>query len=55
MGSKESSAQEIERSTIQNIEAMKHTMATNKGKVIQYLIEKVFDVKPEVHQNFRYV
>ena len=54
MGSKESSAVLIEESTVKNIEAMKYTVTSNKNKVIQYLIDQVFDVQPQVHQNFRY-
>lgn len=54
MGSKESNAVLIEESTTKNIEAMKHMVAQNKHKVIQYLISRVFEVEPQVHENFRY-
>ncbi|XP_054712575.1 V-type proton ATPase subunit G-like [Uloborus diversus] len=53
MGSKESNAVLIEESTNKKIEEMKHTVAQNKGKIIQYLIDQVFNVEASVHQNFR--
>jgi len=54
MGSKESNAAQIEETTIKNIEAMKSTVMMNKSKVIQYLIDQVFNVQPQVHENYRY-
>lgn len=54
MGSKESNAALIEETTTKNIEAMRHTVGANKNKVIQYLIDQVFQVEPQVHENFRY-
>lgn len=54
MGSKETNAAMIEETTVKNIEAMKSTVGATKHKVIQYLIDQVFDVQTQVHQNFRY-
>ncbi|KAF8789877.1 V-type proton ATPase subunit G like protein [Argiope bruennichi] len=52
MGSKESNAAMIEETTVKKIEEMKHTVAANKNKVIDYLISQVFNVEAKVHQNF---
>lgn len=54
MGSKESSAAHIDQNTNNKIEAMKHTVAANKDKVIHYLIDQAFNVQPKVHQNLRF-
>ncbi|KAG8180779.1 hypothetical protein JTE90_023748 [Oedothorax gibbosus] len=53
MGSKESNAARIEENTVKKIHDMKQTVADHKGKVIDYLINQVFQVDAKVHINFR--
>ncbi|KAK7793032.1 hypothetical protein R5R35_004463 [Gryllus longicercus] len=53
MGSREDVAARIEADTKLKIEQMNQAVAINKQQVIQKILELVYDIKPELHQNFR--
>ncbi|GLH08435.1 V-type proton ATPase subunit G [Gryllus bimaculatus] len=53
MGSREDVAARIEADTKLKIEQMNQAVAQNKQQVIQKILELVYDIKPELHQNFR--
>uniref|UniRef100_A0A1B6JVS1 V-type proton ATPase subunit G n=1 Tax=Homalodisca liturata TaxID=320908 RepID=A0A1B6JVS1_9HEMI len=53
MGSREDVAARIEADTKVKIEEMNKAVTLHKEAVIQQILEMVYDIKPELHQNFR--
>lgn len=45
--------QQLNQSTDQNLAEMKQQIAQNKEKVISRMLDLVYDIKPELHENFR--
>uniref|UniRef100_R4G878 V-type proton ATPase subunit G n=1 Tax=Rhodnius prolixus TaxID=13249 RepID=R4G878_RHOPR len=55
MGSREDVAARIEADTRQKVEEMNRAVNVNKESVIQQILELVFDIKPDLHKNYRTV
>ncbi|BES87804.1 Vacuolar ATP synthase subunit [Nesidiocoris tenuis] len=53
MGSREDVAARIDADTRQRIEEMTKAVNVNKEPVIAKILELVFDIRPEVHKNYR--
>lgn len=53
MGSKEGVAARIDADTKLKIEEMNSQLLTHKDAVIQKILELVYDIKPELHRNYR--
>ncbi|CAG9864051.1 unnamed protein product [Phyllotreta striolata] len=53
MGSKEDVASKIEQDTKRRIEDMNKAIQSQKEPVIQSILGLVYDIKPEIHKNFR--
>ncbi|XP_057325562.1 V-type proton ATPase subunit G [Microplitis mediator] len=53
MGSKEGVAARIDADTKLKIEEMNSQLLTHKDPVIQKILELVYDIKPELHPNYR--
>ncbi|XP_044264181.1 V-type proton ATPase subunit G-like [Tribolium madens] len=53
MGSKEGVAAKIEADTKQRIEEMNKAIVSQKGPVIEEVLALVYDIKPEIHRNYR--
>lgn len=53
MGSKESVAAKIDADTRVKIEEMNKSITTNRPVLIQELLDLVYDIKPQIHQNLQ--
>ncbi|XP_046738511.1 V-type proton ATPase subunit G [Diprion similis] len=53
MGSKEDVAARIEADTKVKIEEMNRAVAIHKDPVMLKILELVYDIKPELHKNYR--
>ncbi|CAH1396523.1 V-type proton ATPase subunit G [Halyomorpha halys] len=53
MGSREDVAARIDADTRQKIEEMNEAVNANKEAVIQRILELVYDIRPEMHKNYR--
>ncbi|XKL68737.1 hypothetical protein PGB90_006506 [Kerria lacca] len=53
MGSREDVAYRIEADTKAKIDEMTKQVNTNKDTVITKILELVYDIKPELHKNFK--
>ncbi|KAK4884990.1 hypothetical protein RN001_001261 [Aquatica leii] len=53
MGSREDVAAKIEQDTKLRIEDMNKSIISQKEAVMQRILELVYDIKPEIHKNFR--
>ncbi|ODM88967.1 putative V-type proton ATPase subunit G [Orchesella cincta] len=53
MGSKAGLEDRIEQDTIQKLEAMRIQVEQHEDEVITSLLERVCDIKPELHRNYR--
>lgn len=52
MGSKEGVAAKIDEDTRLKIEDMKRTLSTNRPKLIEELLNMVYDIQPQLHRNY---
>lgn len=52
MGSKESVAAKIDADTVIKIEEMNRSISTNRPKLIQEMLDLVYDIKPQLHKNY---
>lgn len=52
MGSRDDIAVKIEETTKKRIIEMETNVSTNKDKVVSRILSLVYDIKPELHQNF---
>lgn len=55
MGSREDVAARIDADTKVKIEEMNKAVSVNKQAVIDQILELVYDIKPELHKNFKAV
>jgi len=53
MGSREDVAARIDADTKIKINEMNKAVSVNKQAVIEKILELVYDIKPELHKNFR--
>ncbi|XP_065223602.1 V-type proton ATPase subunit G [Planococcus citri] len=53
MGSREDVASRIEADTKAKIDEMTRQVSANKEHVITKILELVYDIKPELHKNFK--
>ncbi|XP_047001972.1 V-type proton ATPase subunit G [Schistocerca americana] len=53
MGSREDRAAQIEAETKVKIAEMEKSVNQRKEKLIERILELVYDIKPELHKNFR--
>ncbi|KAF5298759.1 hypothetical protein FQR65_LT09628 [Abscondita terminalis] len=53
MGSREDVAAKIEQDTKLRIDDMNKAIISQKEKVMQTVLELVYDIKPEIHKNYR--
>ena len=53
MGSREDVAARIDADTKIKIEEMNKAVIVNKQAVINQILELVYDIKPELHKNFK--
>nr|CAI5838631.1 unnamed protein product [Callosobruchus analis] len=53
MGSREDVASKIEADTKRRIEEMNKAVQSQKEPVIQAILNLVYDIKPEIHKNYR--
>ncbi|CAH1997691.1 unnamed protein product [Acanthoscelides obtectus] len=53
MGSREDVAAKIEADTKRRIEEMNKAIQAQKEPVIQEILNLVYDIKPEIHKNYR--
>lgn len=53
MGSREDVAARIDADTKVKIDEMNKAVIVNKEAVIQKILELVYDIKPELHKNFK--
>ncbi|XP_056630897.1 V-type proton ATPase subunit G [Diorhabda carinulata] len=53
MGSREDVAAKIEQDTKRRVEEMNKTVLNQKQPVIQEFLKLVYDIKPEIHKNYR--
>jgi V-type H+-transporting ATPase subunit G len=53
MGSREDVAAKIDADTKVKIEEMNKAVVVNKQAVIEKILELVYDIKPELHKNFK--
>lgn len=53
MGSREDVAARIDADTKVKIEEMNNAVVVNKQAVIEKILELVYDIKPELHKNFK--
>lgn len=53
MGSREDVAAKIEQDTMLRIQDMNKAVQSKKEPVLQHILELVYDIKPELHKNFR--
>lgn len=52
MGSKESVAAKIDADTKVRIEEMNRSISTHRPKLIEELLDLVYDIKPQMHKNY---
>lgn len=52
MGSKESVAAKIDADTVIKIEEMNRSISVNRPKLIQELLDLVYDITPQLHKNY---
>lgn len=52
MGSKESVAAKIDADTAIKIEEMNRSISVNRPKLIQELLDLVYDITPQLHKNY---
>ena len=52
-GSKDDFAQKMQEETQKNLVQINNEVERNKEQVIQRLLELIYDIKPEIHQNYR--
>lgn len=52
MGSKESVAAKIDADTTIKIEEMNRSISVNRPKLIQEMLDLVYDIKPQLHKNY---
>lgn len=55
MGSRESVAAKIDADTKLKIEEMNDSISGNRGILINEILTLVYDIKPEVHQNYAFL
>lgn len=53
MGSREDVAARIDADTKVKIEEMNKAVSVNKQAIIEKILELVYDIKPELHKNFK--
>ena len=53
MGSREDVAAKIDQDTKIRIDDMNKTILTQRDSVMQNILELVYDIKPEIHKNYR--
>lgn len=53
MGSREDVAARIDADTKIKIEEMNKAVSVNKQVIIERILELVYDIKPELHKNFK--
>lgn len=53
MGSREDVAARIDADTKVKIEEMNNAVVVHKQAVIEKILELVYDIKPELHKNFK--
>ncbi|KAF2905321.1 hypothetical protein ILUMI_00848 [Ignelater luminosus] len=53
MGSREDVAAKIEQDTKLRIDDMNRAVLKQKDAVMQQILELVYDIKPEIHKNYR--
>lgn len=53
MGSREDVAARIDADTKIKIEEMNKAVSVNKQAIIEKILELVYDIKPELHKNFK--
>lgn len=53
MGSREGVASKIDADTDIKIQEMGRSLNTNKEKVIESILDYVYDIKAELHHNYR--
>lgn len=52
MGSKEGVAAKIDEDTRLKIEEMRRTLSTNRPKLIDEMLNLVYDIQPQLHRNY---
>lgn len=52
-GSKDDFAAKMKVETEKRLQTINAQVAANKEKVIDRLLELIYDIKPEVHQNYK--
>ena len=52
-GSKDDFAAKMKTETEQRLQTIDKEVAANKEKVIDRLLELIYDIKPEVHKNYK--
>ncbi|XP_058820724.1 V-type proton ATPase subunit G-like [Topomyia yanbarensis] len=55
MGSREGVAAKIDAETVIKIEEMSRSISVNKAALIDEILKLVYDIKPQLHQNFQIV
>jgi len=53
MGSREDVAARIDADTKIKIEEMNKAVSVNKQAIIEKILDLVYDIKPELHKNFK--
>ena len=53
MGSREDVAAKIDQDTKHRIDDMNRAVTSHKEPVVQEILKLVYDIKPQVHKNFR--
>lgn len=53
MGSKDDFQAKIEEQTVARLDQVSSDVTTNKEAVISRILDLVYDIKPEVHENLR--
>lgn len=53
MGSREDVVAKIDQETKRRIDDMNRAVVTHKEKVIQEILQLVYDIRPEMHKNYR--
>ncbi len=52
-GSKDDFQKRMETDKLEKFKKIEEDVATNQGKVVQRLLDMVYDIKPELHRNMR--
>jgi len=52
-GSKDDFAAQMKTDTEKRLQKINAEVATNKEQVIDRLLDLIYDIKPEVHQNYK--